>query len=792
MSSWNQFKSKVRERWQLPVLAVSLVLLAIAALRLRPPVSDLPLPRAAEILDQNYLASGLYGQALMACDALLAREDETEPDRAMIHLRRGRALYGLSATRDSVSVERGDEIVDAFTRATNYGQTLTADDLFKVGRALEWKKRPGDALDFYERAIDRGFEDALALRRHMYGIARDVLDRPLEQLEARLRSFLVEVGDVRLDDRLWAVEELFFVLEEMGSLNRVATLLQQEHDRFAESDLSDSFAFLEGLLLLRQGAVDEAELTARAILSRVDRDHEVYPKAGWLLGRSVLRDAGPKRPTEAIAVFEQVLHYVSRGEYVAACFAGVGEAEALLERHGRAAAAFQRAIDMLPELSRKRIINVEILRVSLSMLSNQMASLGSLRAALDYAGLAASLLDRGNVEQATMLLHQYAQLQERYADELDAEAREVLVSVRAPAITPSEEARELYADAADTYMHIARLNIVNEPRSADASWRAANLVSKAGELRRAVALYQAFASERPDHPLVARALLRSGRLLHRIGELREAVAVYQEVYRRFPRVIDGARALIPLAEAYLAMGPSHYELAEKTLRIVLEESEVFTPEAPEFSDALFLLGDALARRREFEQAISVLEEALQRYPRDPRRSRVRSLLADAYRRSAEALRDEIEQAAFAGEVKRIREESMRRYRKARGLYREAIDDYELRDPAELTRVESVFLRHAYLYEADCYFATQEYERALKLYEEAVGAFKDQPAGLAAYVQIINCHVFLGETDEARAAHARALVLTDSIPREGFVRSASPETRADWRRYFDWLGDSGLF
>jgi hypothetical protein len=66
------------------------------------------------------------------------------------------------------------------------------------------------------------------------------------------------------------------------------------------------------------------------------------------------------------------------------------------------------------------------------------------------------------------------------------------------------------------------------------------------------------------------------------------------------------------------MGPDHWELAERTLRIVLEESEVFTPQAPEFVDALFLMGDALNRSGQCERAIAVLEEAMERYPDEPR------------------------------------------------------------------------------------------------------------------------------------------------------------------------------
>jgi hypothetical protein len=81
---------------------------------------------------------------------------------------------------------------------------------------------------------------------------------------------------------------------------------------------------------------------------------------------------------------------------------------------------------------------------------------------------------------------------------------------------------------------------------------------------------------------------------------------------------------------------------------------------------------------------------------------------------------------------------------------------------------------------------------LALYEQAAGTYKDTPSALAVYVQIINSHVFLSQPEEARAALARALVLVDAIPEEVFDRGVSPEKRRDWKRYFEWLGESGLF
>jgi tetratricopeptide (TPR) repeat protein len=90
------------------------------------------------------------------------------------------------------------------------------------------------------------------------------------------------------------------------------------------------------------------------------------------------------------------------------------------------------------------------------------------------------------------------------------------------------------------------------------------------------------------------------------------------------------------------------------------------------------------------------------------------------------------------------------------------------------------------HEADCYFEARQYREALNHYERAAGLLRDSPSALAAYVQIINCYVFMGDSAEAEAALARARVLTDRLDAEVFEHDFSPETKEDWKEYFAWM------
>lgn len=791
MAQWDTLRQRITGKWQFPLLIVSLGLLAAAIYRPKPPPNRLPIPEAAEYL-ALLVAGQEYRQAIELGELLVSRDDAKASELAPVWLSIARAHSGVARGHRGDRTDLGRGIVGEYEKAATYREALTADDQVRIGEALEWQSRFSQAVEAYGRAVESGVNQPLDLRRRAITLTLDHLDPPAEAAGGLLDGFLAEVGDDRLDLRLWAVERLFGLLTDQHRLDEAAAVLSGNHDRFEGSDLRFHFGFLEALLLYEQDRFDEAETRLRAIRDGVPGHDPVDAMAGWLLGRVVMSDAGPQRPEEALSFFSDVLAYHVGDPYAVASRVGAGEALALLERHDEALEAYLGAIEDLKALGETRVVNRALLRTSLSVLAEKQRQSDHVEEAAAYAQLAVTLLDREAIEPSAVLLQQLAQLQALLASRLDRKAGDLAVDPHRPPEARSEAARAALVASADTYLELARLDALNERRAAEANWWAAELYAKAGRRDRAATLYRAFVADRPRHPFVPRALLRIGQLLQLSGRPREAVEAYQDCYRRFPQTLDGARALVPLAEAYLAMGPQFDEAAERTLRIVLDESEVFTPQAPEFADALFLLGEALNRRGEFERGIATFEEVLGRYPDDPRVWRARYLLADSYRRSGLALKAEAKDATYAEEMKRMRDESAARFDSAKKLYRELIEAYDLRDPASLDRRERVYLRHAHLYEADCYFETQDYARALKLYEESAGLFKELPSALAANVQMINCHVFLGQPEEARAALARAKVLVDSMPDSAFAQGVSPERREDWKRYFEWLGTSELF
>ncbi len=793
MSEWSTLKERVGGKWQLPLFVLSLMFLGAALLRLRPTPQQNSPQKTLESID-TLVSEGFYGQAIEFTEVFAAQEGRTEADRAQAELRLARARYGDASERRLQSERVGRAIVDSYHHAEQFGLVLTGDDFRRLGEAFEWQDRTKRALSNYARAIELGVDHRSDLRKRMIELLQRQPEQDTARIDGLLDALLAEVSPDRLDLRLWATEEKVYSLDELGRLQEAATLLVREKKQFQDTDLRNHFGFIEALYLYKSGRFDESARSLRSLRNRLERSDDVHAMSGWLLGRVVLNDAdGPARPEEALSFFQDVLAYHPKTLYAAASRVGMAESLVALERHDEAIAAYRIAVTELGHFPGQHLVNRDVLRSSLAVAAETQRIAGHFQPAVAYARLATNLVTAGDATQTTLLLQQLAQTQAQYADDLErrAEARRAQQDAKG-ASALSKSASEVLASAGETSLRLAKINTLNDRLSSEWSWRAAEFQDRAGHDAQAVALYRTFTVEHSDHSFVPRALLRIGQRLRAMGKLPDAVAAFQEVYRRFPRTLEGSRALVPLAHCYLEMGPKNAELAEKTLRVLLEDSDVLTPDAPEFAEALYLLGDVLERRKQYTQAIATLEEAADRYPDDPRIWRSRFLLADAYRQSALSLKEEAAHTALESELRQMREESQTRFDRARELYRDVITEYTVRGSANLDRLQRLFLRHAMLYEADCFFETNRYREALQRYEEAASVLQDSTSALSAYVQIINCNVFLGQRQEARATLARALIVVDAIPQATFDTTVSPETRQDWKGYFEWLGASGLF
>ena len=82
------------------------------------------------------------------------------------------------------------------------------------------------------------------------------------------------------------------------------------------------------------------------------------------------------------------------------------------------------------------------------------------------------------------------------------------------------------------------------------------------------------------------------------------------------------------------------------------------------------------------------------------------------------------------------------------------------------------------------------QRGHVIYSPAVPVFRDENAALLEAPYRLSFLTAAAPNRGAIASNQPQFV--DSVPDEAFDSSLATETRQDWRRYFEWLGESGLF
>jgi tetratricopeptide (TPR) repeat protein len=789
---WIHLKERASGKWQVPLFLCSTALLTYA-LFLRNDAA--PRASTAEQLRpiEALYAEGAWDRAAAEADRLLLDADCKGAERAAVALLAARARFESAARKERPSPSAGRQVLHAFERAAHLGAAAEGLDWFRLGRAHEWQGQHLAAAEHYEKALQIGVASPFVIRQRWFELLRDQLDAPMEPLHALLDANLSEAGDGSLapTSLLWTLEQKLTLLEADGRESEGPPLLGRFADHFMDSAHKNEFAYLEALALYWTGQRDEAESALRFLRNQINTWEELHAKSGWLLGRTKLESPTAVAAGEALSFFQDVVTHHPRHGYAWAARIGQGEALARLGLHDEALGFFRDASRDIALFESASPVHADEFRSLLHVLSESQRQVEAFPTAIAYAKLALELVPAGNLHEECALLKSVANLESVQAERIAVSEVSATDSIPRTELASSEEARTLFLEAAETNLRLARIS-PDDRQGSEALWRAAESLLRGGLLERAMETYLSFVRLYPSDSMVPRALWQVGHLCERLGRYASAIEAYDECHRSFPRSLEAVRSLVPTARCYMSMGPSFVEAAEKTLRIILDDPDVLTPRAPEFADALFLWGELLHGRGEVDRAVTVFEEALERYPDDPRGRTARFLLADSYRLSAVQLRRNADSAEALDGAEAVRREVAERLNRAKVMFRSVMNEYEETPPTALDRMERLQAHLARLYEADCYFESRDYRAALGRYDEACAFLGESPAALSLYVQIVNCHVFLGRPEEAKAALTRALSLVDTLPESAFDQTSSPRKRSDWKRYFEWLRDSRLF
>ncbi len=799
-ASFLRLRQAMALRWQVPLLAVSFVLLGVAFLRLRPPEAR---PSFEHLLDQITALhrGGFHAEASSQIGALLKDPQLTSRQQGLLYRTQAEIIFSLEEKLQRHSSENARRILSHHRRATEAGVLPTVSVYEQMGQAAEWLESPQEAIGYYRKAIADGSGRAGRLQRKIIELMQQeqkttssevthaVASAPTTDVGHELDRMLAN-PNLDPNDLLWAVQCKFDLLTQNDRLAEARDVVFQLAPRMKQAGIEYQGKYLEAYGAYLAAEYDQAERLLLALRSDLGAHDPLAVKAGWLLGRLHYRDG---RPQEALACYQEVLQVQPEGEYSLACRLGMAESLAALQHMNEAATAYEEVAGMVAGRPEGGIIDRDAIRVSLTNLYAVLQKSGHFDEAMRFLKLAVALVPAQDQDQIAAYTRRLAELHWAIAESLrsragsapeDPENRSVLAA-----------AHDAFVNAAEEFLRLSRLLVLDEKASSEAVWRAAVSFDRANEPIRLIAVLENFLVDHPQSIQLPDAYYRLGQALQAQGRYREAVARYGENLIRYPRTPAGMRSAVPMAQCYMALGSASYPDAEKALLSIVDQPAdkgLYTPEALEYREALFVLGDLYDRWGKPAKAISRLEEFLERYPQDPRTSRAQFTLANAYRRSVLPPPGSQPTTARSVRAEQASRELAERLARAEELFAEVIRVLERRLPSDRTALEELCLKHSYLYRADCAFDLRQYERALALYEEVARRFRTDPVCLSAYVQILNCYQRLGKSDQARIALLQVRWLLKSIPPERFEDSPDEEDLAYWQGFIDWIEKSGLF
>jgi tetratricopeptide (TPR) repeat protein len=779
---------------------VGLVLLGAGIHRIvsayRPVTFEEELSRVARLHEAGALV--IANQYLLD---LLKDEQRPPEQRAELHRQLARTVYKVESARETHPRQNTKSILQNYQTARRGGAKLTADDWIALGDTYVWSANEPEAAASYREALREGLDRPDRIRRKLVELqAKTSTELSLEAL-ADLDAILNGESEVagREEGRVkpspaspgnyfWALEYKVEWLLEQGNTIQARQLVDAGKERLSGTGELLALSYLDALCLQRENQPVEAETALRSLLNGWTAHDTLWAKSNLLLGRLQQAD---DRPQTAMSFYDEVMRSFVSGEIHDACVLGQAECLAALQQFDDSLAMFTALKGLLPAKGRHRYLDRDAIRTTIATLGESLLQLGRLDLSVQYMELASTLADASSTELRTHYLS-------RIAESLGRMAREAKAST-----VPEERGRaeELFARAGDVYVRLADLQTADEEPAARALEVAAEDFDAAGRTDRQIEVLSRFIREHLGHNRRVAALYRLGFAYQSQQRYPEAVAAYDEAISSYPHLPDALHSMVPMAECLIAMGGDNVQRGIDILTNIVDDrgpDALFAPQAREYRSALLCLAEYYTRVSKeevpdhLERAIARLEEAIAHYPDDPQMPRLNFLLADSYRRSAQALRQEADSLNNESAREEAKKEADRRTQRALDTYGKTMAALAPHDDADLTDMERTYLRMSYLYRGDCLFDLLRYDQAIEAYQEAAWRYENLPAAVSASTQIIHCYLRLGQAAEVSAALARLKWLLKKIPASAFETERGMSSKEFWEGMVDRMASAGLY
>lgn len=790
-------KASIKSAWQLPLLAGGVLLLGagiVAAFMTKPKVDLMArLDEAEAMIGHDQYRSAVEFLGSDEVFGFLDAGRMTTAEASRYHLLMARGIY-RGARQLHVNDPRNDRyVLKEYGEAEHLGAHLESGDLEAIVEThlslgqLDAALHAVEELphDLHERRV------AFLKRIAVESLRGDGADK--ERALSIIAGMLGEQG-LAEEDRIWAVGEQARLSLEDGRPEDAIEQILRATPRLTHPS-GDALAGLltqlgRAYMALEVPETDEALAQLRRALELFTPSNEMSAEALMTVARIEMQRGELDEARDRLMKIGQ---WFGGTEWYMPSLLAMAELEAASGNLDAAVEHYEGLVSLAKEDGLPRWITREQIARSLTAESAARLSAGDAEraerlalVALDYAGLdeapaevLKAIADADIVSAAELMPVKRGSSEAVFA--LSEMAPETRAQVR----------RHLIRAGTYLKMYAERMVLVDRDAYGLALWRSADAFDRAGDTEEAIRSFQEFIDSFPEDPRRAEARFRLAQARQARGEFADAAGLYRGLIadrgdvsaRDVGEYAD--RSVVALARTLLGDNEAENDAeAERLLTGAMSGREVGFPESEHFREALLELGLMYYRQGRYPEAIGRLEEAIERYPRDPRMAQVRYRLADTMRLSAREAASLLQTELTPTRRREVEALRNERLEGARKMFAAVRDELQGLTDRRRTILEEEYLRNSHYFLGACAFEGEDFRGAIEAYDAARERYPDDPASLVAMVQIVNCYVELGEFERARTANERAKLFYQSLPEEVWNDPYLPMGRLEWQRWLD--------
>jgi tetratricopeptide (TPR) repeat protein len=770
---------KLGQLWQLPLLLLSLVLFAVSGYLFLNASPGLTVRRRVEIA-RAYIDHERPEAALQQLNRLLTGERMTQDNEASVHLLIAQALDSAQQQRKINIPANHLRIIEQTQLAMQMGVKSTSDIHRRLGDSFVALGRTEDAISAFRLAATMDPSRALHLRKKIVEVKTYQGDSASAAggaaAMAALDDYLAS-KDIADAERAWGLGEKSQILADRGDFVAaralIADAMKLDTDPLVQAQANYRMAYCAWKL----NKLDDAEKLAHQARDQFHGQHPLDADAAYLLAR--LRQEQNDLPG-ALAFYEVVVQEYPESRYLLPARLGQADCYVHSAQEPLGLSELRKLVTVLaaqPPNTSLRDQAVKTLRTTSQLLVGKLN--------FDHALIALDLEKSLTPNPAADLYSRVALAAQKRAEQI-----ELIAADASPAERPrhDQSIRDLLNRAAEAQIQVARATSDIKP-----FWAAIDLYTRAKNPTAATTAIELFASERPNDAGTADVLQKLAEMYSAAGANEKALVAYKQLHSKFPTSPAAQRCILPFARAYIATGAAGYPSAERLLTEYHDRNDAAKIATPETRQASLELASLLYRTDQYEKAITILQPLLAQSQDQDLADHATFIAADSYRKTAIAIEAKIVSTASAPVAADLTAAAARKKDllvKARGLYDQVVTRYQ---KSTATRDDQrQWERQSYFYRGDCAYEIGNYPEAISLYEAAAKRYQQEPAALAAFVQIVNSNWALGKTDDARIANDKAKTLLRNLPAEAFNNGSFTMPKSYWEQWLKWNSMAGAW